>query len=158
MFREMARRNQMLTKEECIEVLRKEPRGVLSVLGEDDYPYAVPINYWYNEENETLFFHSGMEGHKIDAIKKYDKVSFCVYDQGYRKDGDWALSIKSVIIFGRIKIVEDQKKMIEFCRELSYKYTSDTEYIEEEIKKYTKNVLCFELIPEHMSGKLVREA
>ena len=101
MFREMVRKKQQLTKEEAIELLKKEPRGVLSLLGDDGYPYGVPIDHWYNPEDGKLYFHCGKRGHKIDAIRSCDKASFCVCDEGYRKEGDWALNIKSVIVFGK---------------------------------------------------------
>ena len=95
MFRELVRKKQALSEEECIKILKEEPRGVLSVQGDDGYPYGTPLNHWYCEDNGRLYFHSGMSGHRIDALKKCDKVSFCVYDQGYRKEGDWALYIKN---------------------------------------------------------------
>ena len=99
----MRRFKQQITQEECIEVLKNAPRGVLSVHGEDGYPYGLPISHWYNEEDGKLYFHGAKAGHKLDAIRANDKVSFCVMDEGYREEGDWALNIKSVIIFGRIK-------------------------------------------------------
>ena len=78
MFRPLRRIKQQLTQEECISVLKNEVRGVLSVLGDNDYPYGLPINYWYSEEENKIYFHGSREGHKIDSIKNCDKVSFCV--------------------------------------------------------------------------------
>lgn len=158
MFRELARIKQKLPLEESIRILKEEPRGVLSVLGDDGYPYGLPIDHWYNDEDGCLYFHGGPKGHKIDAIRHCDKASFCVYDQGYRDDGDWALHIKSVIVFGRIEIVEDHEKAIAITRLLSFKYTSDADYIEDEIQKYSHDVLVFRLIPEHITGKITKES
>lgn len=158
MFRTMSRSKQQLSDTECIDILKQEPRGVLSVLGDDDYPYGLPIDFWYCEENGRIYFHSGKAGHKIDAMRKHDKVSFCVYDQGHCKESDWALTIRSVIVFGRVRILEDQDRAIEVTRRLSYKFTPDTKYIENEIAQYSSGLLCFELIPEHITGKVVREA
>ena len=158
MFRDLVRKNKKIAEEECIAILREEKRGVLAVLGDEGYPYAVPINHWYSEEDGHLYFHSGKTGHKIDAIRNCDKASFCVYDRGYREEGDWALNIKSVIVFGRVKIVEDHERAIEITRKLSYKFTEDTAYIEREIENSGPGVLVFELIPEHMTGKLVNES
>ena len=158
MFRNMLRIKQQLTDEECVEILKREPRGILSVLGDEGYPYGMPMNHWYCEENVRIYFHSGMKGHKVDAIRNHEKVSFCVYDQGFRRDGEWALNIKSVIVFGRIRILDNQQEAIEIIRHLSYKYTSDTEYIEREIQAAGARTLCLELIPEHMTGKLVNES
>ena len=158
MFREMLRKKQQLTDEECIAILRQELRGVLSVLGDDDYPYGIPINHFYSEEDGRLYFHGGKQGHKIDAIKRHDKASFCVYDSGFQKDGDWALNIRSVIVFGRIEIVEDRDKVYEIARQLSYKFTNDEAYIEHEIKHSGPGTLMFALTVEHMTGKLVNES
>ena len=158
MFREMMRIRQQLPQEECIEILKKEPRGVLSVLGDDGYPYGMPINQFYCEEDGKIYFHSGKKGHKVDAIKRSDKASFCVYDQGYRREGEWALNIRSVIVFGRIEIIEDTEKGYEMSRRLSRKFTDDEAYIEHEIVKSGPRTLMFALVPEHMTGKLVNEA
>lgn len=158
MFREVARKKQILTSEQIVKILKSEKRGVLSVNGDDGYPYGLPINYWYNEENGCLYFHSGKKGHKIDALAADDKVSFCVYDEGYKKDGEWALNISSIIIFGRMRIVEDEEKAVEIYRKLSLKFTSDIDYIDSEIEKFAKATLCYELRPEHITGKIVNEA
>ena len=78
MFRELVRKNKQMSTEDCVEVLKKETRGVLSVLGDGDYPYGTPMNHWYNEEDGCVYFHCGKLGHRLDALKKHDKVSFCV--------------------------------------------------------------------------------
>lgn len=157
MFRDMLRKKQALSEKECIEILKNEPRGVLSVLGDDDYPYGTPIDHWYCEDDGKIYFHSNPHGHRVDAMKRHDKASLCVYDEGYREEGDWALNIKSVIVFGRLTIVEDHEEALDICRRLSYKYTDDEEYIQSELKN-SSNVLVFALVPEHMTGKLVNES
>lgn len=156
MFRELTRIKQQISNKECVEILKNEPRGVLSVLGDDDYPYALPINFYYDEKENKIYFHGGKTGHKMDAIAKHDKVSFCVYDKGYHKDGHWSLNIKSVIVFGRIKVVDNWS--VDKIIELSKKYTQDMEYIENEITQFAKNTAVLELEIEHMTGKLVNEA
>ena len=158
MFRKMARVKQQISEDECIELLKQEKRGVLSVLGDDDYPYGMPINHFYNDEDGKIYFHGGKSGHKVDAVLRYDKASFCVYDQGYRNDGDWALNIRSVIVFGRIEVIEDTDKVYDISRRLSYKFTDDESYIEHEIENAGPRTLMFALVPEHMTGKLVKEA
>lgn len=156
MFRDLTRKKQMLSPVECREILKQEVRGVLAVNGDEGYPYALPINFYFNEANNKIYFHSGKIGHKLDAITNSDKVSFCVYDKGYHKDGHWSLNIRSVIIFGRIHIVEDwsYELMVDFCK----CFTDDADYIYSEIEKFRSNtkVLCLEI--EHMTGKLVNEA
>ena len=158
MFREMRRFRQQLSEEECIRILKEEPRGVLSVIGDDGYPYGMPMNHWYSEKDGRLYFHCAKEGHRTDALRSCDKVSYCVYDSGYRKDGEWALNIRCVILFGRMHMVEDEDKAREICTELTWKFTDDKEYLEKEMRTSFQRVQCLELIPEHMTGKLVNEA
>ena len=156
MFRDITRKKQKLSLEECKEILKQEVRGVLAVNGDDGYPYALPINFYFDERNNRIYFHSGKVGHKLDAIDRSDKVSFCVYDKGYHEDGHWSLNIRSVIIFGRIRTVDDwsDELMVNFCK----RFTGDMEYIYSEIEKFKSNtaVLCLEI--EHMTGKLVNES
>ena len=158
MFREMLRKKQELSVSDCIAILKKEPRGVLSVLGDDDYPYGMPLNHYYCEEDGKLYFHGGKSGHKIDSLRKHNKVSYCVYDEGFRMEGEWALNIKSVIIFGKVEFIEDQEEINRISRLLSYKFTDDEEYIQKEIERSGNNTLMFAIEIEHMTGKIVKEA
>ena len=158
MFREMRRFKQQISEDECIHILKEEPRGVLSMLGDDGYPYGIPISHYYCEEDGKIYFHGAKVGHKIDAIKAYDKASFCVYDKGYRKEGEWALNIKSVVIFGRIQLVEDEEKSRMICTRLCRKFTDDEEYLRKEIENAFPRVQCLEMTIEHMTGKLVNES
>ena len=127
-------------------------------MGDDGYPYGMPINHYYCEEDGKLYFHGGRKGHKIDAMQRHDKASFCVYDAGFRKEGDWALNIKSVIVFGRIEFVEDREKVYRICAELSHKFTKDESFIQGEIDRSGAGTLMFALVPEHITGKLVNES
>ena len=158
MFRQMNRIQQQLPQADCIQLLKSEPRGVLSLLGDNGYPYGVPIDHWYNDADGCLYFHGGKKGHKIDAIRSCDKASFCVMDSGFRREGEWALNIQSVIVFGRIQILTDFDETIEISRQLSLKYTDDIAFIEREIIESGKNTLVFRLVPEHITGKLVNES
>jgi len=158
MFRELQRKNKQISMEECIELLKKETRGVLSVLGDGDYPYGMPMNHWYNEEDGKIYFHCGKSGHRLDALQKCNKVSFCTYDSGYREEGDWALHVKSVIVFGTIEIIDDMDTIADIARKLSYKFTQDEEYIRTEIEKYAKATLLLQLTPEHICGKQITES
>ena len=118
----------------------------------------MPTNHWYDPESGSLFFHSGMTGHKIDAIRRCDKASYCVVSEGVRRDGDWALTYQSVIVFGRVRIVEDHDRAIELTRRLSLQFTDDLDYLEQEIKSAGARTLVFELAPAHITGKTVHEA
>lgn len=156
MFRKMRRFKQQISEEECIRILKEQPRGVLSMLGNDGYPYGIPLDHWYSDNK--LYFHGAKVGHKIDAITAYDKVSYCVMDEGYRKDGEWPLNIKSVVVFGRIRVVEDEAKKREICTNLVRKFTDDEEYLQKELTNAFPRVNCLELTIEHMTGKLVNES
>ena len=158
MFREMLRKNQQLPQDECIRILITELRGVLSVLGDDDYPYGVPMDHYYCQTDGKLYFHGGKKGHKIDAVKRHDKASFCVYDKGFRRDGEWALNIRSVIVFGRIEFIEDPETVYRISEELSHKFTHDDAYIKEEIARFGRGTCMFALVPEYMTGKIVNES
>jgi len=158
MFRELQRKNKQISMDECIELLRKETRGVLSVLGDGDYPYGMPMNHWYNEEDGKIYFHCGKSGHRLDALRKCNKVSFCTYDSGYREEGDWALHVKSVIVFGRIEVIDEMDTIVDITKKLSYKFTQDEEYIRTEIEKYAKATLLLQLTPEHICGKQITES
>ena len=158
MFRKMRRFKQQISTEECENILKTLPRGVLSMLGDDGYPYGIPLDHWYSEADRKLYFHCAKEGHKLDAIKAYDKVSYCVMDEGYRKDGEWALNINSVVVFGRIRIVEDEDKKREICESLCRKFTDDEAFLEKEMTHAFPRVCCLEIEIEHMTGKLVNES
>lgn len=158
MFREMQRLKQQLTREECIDILRRELRGVLSVLGDDGYPYGMPLNHYYCAEDGKLYFHGGKTGHKIDALRRCGKASFCVCDRGVRQEGEWFLRFRSVIVFGTVELIADPEKVADISRRLSYKFTQDEQYIEDEIRRAGPGTLLLALTPVHMTGKLVREA
>ncbi|MBO4838721.1 MAG: pyridoxamine 5'-phosphate oxidase family protein [Lachnospiraceae bacterium] len=158
MFRPMRRRNQALTPEECAALLIAETRGVLSLLGDDDYPYGVPVNHWYDPETGRLYFHGGKAGHRVDAAARHDKVSFCVFDKGTPEEGSWALRVNCVVIFGRIRPVTDPEETIRISRALSHKFTKDEAYIEAEVARSGANTLAYEIVIEHMTGKRIKES
>ena len=158
MFRPMRRFKQQISEAECIRILNEQPRGVLSLIGDDGYPYGIPLDHWYCEEDGKLYFHGAKEGHKIDAIASCDKVSYCVMDEGFRKEGEWALNINSVIVFGRINLVTDPEKAKLICTNITRKFTDDEAYLAHELEHAFPRVQCLELTPEHMTGKLVNES
>ncbi|MBE6038089.1 MAG: pyridoxamine 5'-phosphate oxidase family protein [Anaerofustis stercorihominis] len=158
MFRELIRKNKQLSMEDCVQVLKNETRGVLSVLGDNDYPYGSPMNHFYNEDDGCVYFHCGNIGHRLDSLRKHDKVSFCVFDKGEKVEDDWALRVKSVIIFGKIEIIDDMDTIIDIVTRLSYKFIQDDEYIKKEIEGHAHRTLLLKLIPENICGKLVTES
>jgi len=158
MFRELTRKKQALSQEACIDLLKQQKRGVLSVLGDDGYPYGVPLNYWYDPAHGRLYFHSGKTGHKIDAIKRHNKVSFCVTDQGTKRPDHWSLDFNSVVVFGWVQWIDEPAEIAEICAKLSAQFTHDQAYIEQEIRNFGAKTICFALVPEQICGKRVNEA
>ena len=157
-FRELVRQKQALPAEDCVRLLKNSKRGVLSVLGDNGYPYGVPLNHYYCEADGLLYFHSGNSGHKLDSLRRWDKASFCVYDGGFRREGEWALNISSVIVFGRVRFIDDREQIYRIARELSLKFTDDMGYIDREIKHSGPRTAMFVLVPENITGKTVNES
>ena len=158
MFRPLLRSGQGLEEARCLELLEEQKRGVLSVNGDDGYPYAMPMNHFYCRENGKIYFHSGNVGHRLEAVKRSDKVCFCVHDEGVRKPGSWPLYFQSVIVFGRLRVVEDRDTVSRITAALSRKFTDDETYIQDEITKHLHRTVLLELTPEHICGKRVEES
>lgn len=157
MFRMMRRFRQQISEAECVEILKNEKRGILSLLGDDGYPYGIPLSHFYDETDGKIYFHGAKEGHKIDAVKNYEKASFCVCDKGFANEGEWALNIRSVVAFGKIRLVTDLKKAEEICVRLVKKFTDDEEYLKKEMANGFSRVQCLEFTIEHITGKMVKE-
>lgn len=155
MFRKMRRHKQELSAEECINILINEPRGVLALLGDDDYPYSLPMSHVYADGK--IYFHGAKTGHKKDAVEKHPKASYCVMDKGFKNDGEWWYTFKSVIVFGKIRIITENDEKIEKLRYLGNKFFPTEEDTEKEIKRLLDKTEVFELTIEHMSGKTVVE-
>ena len=156
MFREMRRKKQLLSEAETIEILQSCTSGVLAVTGDNDYPYAVPLSYAYKDGK--LFFHFAKAGHKIDSIVKNNKVSFCVIKTDDVIQKTFTTHFRSVIVFGRARILteDSEKKYALEC--LVEKYSPD--YIAEgqsEIEREWKSVSVAEVKIEHMTGKAAIE-
>lgn len=157
MFREMRRNKQILSNEESINILKNGKSGVLALLGDEDYPYAVPISYVY--DNSKIYFHSAKTGHKTDAIKKYSKASFCVIDQDNIIPEEYTTYYRSVIAFGKVRIVEDENEVRESIEKLAIKYhpKDSEENRNKEICRAWKSFSMIEFSIEHMTGKKARE-
>lgn len=153
MFTEMRRKNQELTLQENIEILNKGTSGVLACVGKDDYSYAVPLSYVYH--NSKLYFHCAKTGHKLDAIKHNNKVSFCVIDKDQVVPEEYTTYFRSVIVFGKARILEDDEKR-ESLEILAKKYSPNQD-IQAEVDKFMKVVVMVEIDIEHISGKQAKE-
>lgn len=157
-FREMQRKNKQLSEGECISILKTEKRGVLSVVGDNGYPYGMPMNHFYNEDDGCIYFHCGKQGHRTDSLKQDNKASFCVCDSGIINEGEWALEINSVIAFGKIDIIDNTDIIADISYKLSRKFTDDEEYIKNEIDCFAHETLILKMSVEHLCGKKVKEA
>ena len=156
MFRKMRRFKQQLTDEEALVVLERGKTGIMSVIGDDGYPYTVPMNYVYADGK--IYMHSALTGHKIDAISACDKVSFCVIDADDVVPQDYSTNFRSVIVFGRARILDDEEKKLASLRLLGDKYNpGQDEALEREIAGAFTRLHMIEIEPEHMTGKQSKE-
>lgn len=151
----MRRAKQELSKEECIDILINEPRGVLALLGDYDYPYALPMSHVYVDGK--IYFHGAHKGHKLDAVKKHSKVSYCVMDKGVKAQDSWWYTFKSVIVFGNMRILTDNQEKIDRLTSLGDKFFPTHEETVEEIGRLLERTEVFEITIDHMTGKIVKE-
>lgn len=157
MFREMRRKKQALPPEECAAVLRRGTSGVLALEGDCGYPYAVPISYVY--DGEKLYFHSARAGHKLDAIRHNPKASFCVIDQDQVVPEEYTTYFRSVVVFGRMRVLEDEQEKREAIEKLAIKYApkDSPENRRRAIDREWEPLCMLEMTVEHLSGKEGRE-
>ena len=157
MFRPMRRTNRAIPEEAAKQLLEQSRRGVLAVNGDDGYPFAFPVNYFYDRENAKIYFHGAKTGQKVDALKKSDKVCFTAYGNEHFEPGDWAPYMQSTVVFGRCRLIEDAAVTEAKVRELAAKYYPSAEEIDVEVKKYIRAVQLYEITIEHLTGKQVQE-
>ena len=156
MFREMRRSKQQLTQEECIAILQHATSGVLSVLGDDGYPYGVPLSFAYHDGR--LVFHSAVSGHKVDAIANHPKASFTVISADDVVPQEITTYYRSVIAFGRASIVEDRDEKVRLLHVLGERYWPGHDAdIADEIAPRLDRMHVIVLDIEHLSGKQARE-
>lgn len=156
MFRKMRRINREISLEDTKTLLEKEKRGVLSVNGDDGYPFAFPINFLYVEEEGKIYFHGAKEGYKVDSLKKNDKVCFTVFGNEHFKEGEWAPYVQSAVVFGRCRLIDDRELTTFKIRLLAEKYFPNKDEIEAEMASVDRAQL-YEITIEHMTGKQIKE-
>lgn len=157
MFREMRRKKQQLSESSALEILRKSSSGVLALLGDEDYPYAVPMSYVY--ACGKIYFHGANAGHRFDAVYKNKKASFCVIEQDVVVPERYLTHYRSVIVFGKIYIIEDKEEKRRAIEILADKYhpTATKEFRDRAIEAESAGLCMFVLEIEHMTGKEARE-
>lgn len=151
----MRRFKQQLTKDECEKILRDQKRGVLAVLGDGGYPYAVPLNYIF--DNDRICFHSALQGHKTESIRSCDKGSFNVLSEPMAAEDGWSYYFDSVTVFGRLHEITDEAQKTQLLWQLGKKYFPSEEMVRSDISKNGDRCAVIELKIEHMTGKHVHE-
>lgn len=158
MFREMRRKKQQMSADEARDILAAATSGVLALAGENGYPYAVPMSFAYDEEENRLLFHTARVGHKMTAIERCDKASFCVIAEDTVVPRRFTTYYRSVIAFGRLRVLtgdEEKKATAEFLGEAYY--PGHPEECDAEIKKYWPAFNIIEMKIEHLTGKKAKE-
>lgn len=152
-FRKMRRNRQELGKEACEEILLRNTAGVLAVLGDNGYPYAVPLSYVY--QDGALYFHCAKEGHKLDALESCPKASFCVVDQDEVVPEKYTTYFRSAIAFGQAQVMEDGEGKQRAMEALGRKYAplESEERLQKEISGSAERTAVIKLTIEHMTGK-----
>lgn len=157
MFRPIRRKKREISRE-AAEALLKECRiGVLAVNGDEGYPYAVPINYLYDPEQQKIYFHGARAGHKYDAISACDKVCFTVCGKEVIKEESWAPFVQSAVVFGKCRKMEMDPETMEHLKKLAMKYYPEEALADQEIARDGRAVQMYEIVVEHLSGKEVQE-
>ena len=157
MFRPMRRSAQALDGGACVEILERGTSGVLALAGDGGWPYAVPMSYAF--DGEKLYFHCAREGHKLDAIRREARASFCVVDRDDVKPAEYTSYFRSVIIFGRVRVLEDEAQMRAAIELLARRYFPEdsAENRRRAIEREWAGLCMLEMDIEHMSGKEAKE-
>lgn len=153
-MREMRRFKQALAPEECAAVLERGTSGVLAVAGDGGWPYAVPLSYVW--QDGKLYFHCAAAGHKLDAIRTDDRASFCVIDQDRVIPEEYTTYYRSVIVFGRTRVLDDPAEKRRAIETLAEKYSPGMEPASE-IDSSWENLCMVELAAERVTGKQAKE-
>ncbi len=157
MFRPIRRAKKEISNDAARQLLHESKRGVLAVNGDDGYPYAIPVNYLYDEEQGKIYFHGAKAGHKVDSLKKCDKVCFTVFGNETIKDLEWAPYWQSTVVFGRCHLLETNEETEQILRRVARRYYPNEATIDEEIASSVRAVQMYEITIEHMSGKEIQE-
>lgn len=171
MFREMRRKGQQITLQECAQILTRAKTGVLGLHGDDGYPYTVPLNFVYTPGRDavedapeqglgTIGFHCAVTGHKVDSIRRNEKVSFTVVDRDEIMPKERTTKYCSVIVFGRARILEGQEELRRAANAVGAKYSAGYEdlYLAETEDTIRRGTLCcVEITIDHMTGKIGKE-
>lgn len=157
MFRPMRRKSKEIDPQATRELLHSARIGVLAVQGDEGYPYAIPVNYLYEEETRRILFHGAGAGHKADALRACSKVCFTVVGSETVKAEPWAPFVQSAVVFGQCHMVEDREETLRLVRKMAMKYYPDEATADGEIAASGAAVQMFAIEIEHLSGKEIQE-
>lgn len=158
MFKSIRKKINEIDHSSAEALLQSNRRGILAMNGDNGYPYAIPINYFYDSVEQKIFFHGAKAGHKVEALKASDKVCFTVYgNERIDEFESWAPYVQSVVVFGRCRLLETGLESINRLKEFAMKYYPDEALADEEIARSGRAAQMFEITVEHMSGKQVQE-
>ena len=157
LFREIRKKKNAITADAAESLLEKSRRGVLAVNGDDGYPYAIPVNYFYDRNEQKIYFHGARAGHKVDALRASDKVCFTVYGNETIREEAWAPDMQSTVVFGRCRLLETGEETLALLKRFAMKYYPDEKLADEEIAQAGRAAQVFEIEIEHLSGKEVQE-
>ena len=158
MFKPIRKKINEIDRNATEALLQSNRRGILAMNGDNGYPYAIPINYFYDIETQKIYFHGAKAGHKVDALKASDKVCFTVYgDERIDESEPWAPYVQSAVVFGRCCLLEVGPESIARLKEFAMKYYPSEQLVDKNIAHAGRAVQMFEITIEHMSGKQVQE-
>lgn len=157
MFRPILKKKNELSLSETKNILKTSRRGVLALSGDNDYPYAIPVNYFYDEEENYIIFHGSKKGHKVDSINRNDKICFTVIGKEEIIDEPWAPYVSSVIVFGRCHKISDREENHRMVIKFASKYYPDMAMVIAEANEAKDAVQMYRIDIEHTSGKKVQE-
>ena len=157
MFRPMRRPKNAIPDEQAKKLLREEKRGVIAMNGDDGYPFAIPVDYFYDETAGKIYFHGVKSGYKVDALRRCDKVCFTVYGGETIREEAWAPYLRSVVVFGRCRLLEQSPETMALLKRFAMKYYPEEQLADEEIRKDGAAAQLFEIEIHHLSGKEVQE-
>ena len=157
MFRKIRKIKNEINQEDVKELLKTSRRGILAMNGDDGYPYAIPVNYFYDETEGKIFFHGAKAGYKVDCLESSDKVCFTVIGSEMIRAEEWAPYMQSVVIFGRCQLIDDKQNAMKRLKDFAMKYYPSENMVLDEIKEDGKATQMFEIDIEYMTGKEVQE-
>lgn len=157
MFRKIRKFKNEINQAEVKELLKNSRRGILAMNGDDGYPYAIPVNYFYDENEGRIFFHGAKAGYKVDCLKSSNKVCFTVIGNEMIREEVWAPYMQSVVIFGRCQLIDDNQTAMKRLKDFAMKYYPSENMVIDEIKADGKATQMFQIDIEYMTGKEVQE-